>query len=122
MSHTEPTTTELQEVLDTSLDNESLQAHIDASKYEVEDIISADSSIADDRLTKIHTYLAAFYASSQEQKLSSQSGESRSLSYATEESADYFELAKRLDPTGTLDSKSMPDAGFETHDVKGIND
>lgn len=122
MSHTEPTTTELQEVLDTSLDETSLQAHIDASAYEVEDIIAVDSTIKDDRLTKIHKYLAAWYATSQEPRMSSQSGESRSISYAHEESAGYFEMAKRLDPTGVLDSKSMPDAGLTVHDAKGIND
>lgn len=122
MSHTEPTTSELQDILDTSLDTASLQAHIDASSHEVEDIKDADSSISDARLKDIHKYLAAWYATSQERRFSSQSGESRSVSYSSEDSSSYFEAAKRLDPTGTVASSMNPKASFGVPDGKGVSD
>lgn len=121
MAHTKPTPSEVQEILDTTLDTTSLQAHIDAANYEVDDIQDQDSSISDDRLTEIHKWLAAHYATSQDQRASSQSGESRSISYA-DDNADYKSLASRLDPTGTIATGSLPAASLSVPDVKGIDD
>lgn len=118
MTHPEPTTSELNDVLDNSLDTASLQAHIDAAAFAVEDVADADSSIADDQLKTLHLYLSAYYATAQEMRLSSQSGESRSLSYSSEDSSNYFEIAKRLDPTGTVASNAKPKATFSVPDVK----
>lgn len=122
MSYPEPTPNDVQDVLDTTLDTESLQAHIDASSHDIKDIELADPTISDDRLTDMHKYYAAHFASSQEQRLSSQSGESRSLSYATDESADYLEIAQRIDPTGELAQSAKPKAGLSVPDTKGISD
>jgi hypothetical protein len=120
MSHPEPTPTELENVLDTSLDTTSLQAHIDASAFEVEEIKDADSSISDDKLKQIHLYLSAWYATGQDPRTSSQSAETRSVSFARDDSADYFALASRLDPTGTVASNAKPSATLSVPDVKGL--
>lgn len=122
MSHPEPTPSDVDEILDNSLDTTSLQAHIDASAHTVEDIKAADSSISDAQLEDLHKYLAAYYATSQERQLSSQSGESRSLSYSSEDSSSYFELAKRLDPTGKVADKAKPKATFGVPDAKGLSE
>lgn len=120
MAYTEPTPSDVQEIMDTSLDTTSLQAHIDASKYDVQDVADLDPSIADERLTDLHKYLAAHYASSQEKRLSSQSGESRSLSYSSEDSSNYLEAAIRIDPTGLIAQGNKPKASLSVPDVKGI--
>lgn len=122
MTHPEPTPSEVQDIMDTSLDTASLQAHIDASKFDVEDVADLDPTISDDRLTTLHKYLAAHYASSQEKRLSSQSGESRSLSYSSEDSSSYLEAAIRIDPTGLIAQGNKPKASLSTPDLKGVND
>lgn len=121
MTHPKPTTSALQEILDTSLDTSSLQAHIDAADYEVDEIQDKDSSISDGRLTEIHKWLAAHYATSQDPRADSTSRETASISYA-DDNADYKSIAIRLDPTGTIASGSKPKASLSVPDSKGIND
>jgi len=124
MSHPEPSTADVQDVLDTTLDTPSLQAHIDAASHEVEDIKAIDSSVSDSRLTDIHKFLAAHYASSQDPRASSQSGESRSISYADRDSdanANYYGIAKRLDPTGVLAKNQKETATLQVPDARDIN-
>lgn len=120
MTHPEPTPSDVQDILDTSLDTASLQAHIDAASHEVAEIKAADSTVSDAKLTDIHKYLAAWYATGQDPRASSQSAETRSISYARDESADYFELAKRLDPTGTIADNAKPKATLSVPDAKGL--
>lgn len=122
MSHPEPSASDVQEILDTSLDTSSLEAHIDAASHELSDIKIADPNIADDRLTDIHKYLAAHYATGQEPLADSQSGESRSISYARDEGTNYGKIAKRLDPTGELQVNVLPKASLSVPDTKGISD
>lgn len=120
MSHPTPTPAEVNEILDTSLDTTSLQAHIDAAAFEVEEVQAADSTVSDEKLKTIHLYLSAYYATGQDPRASSQSAETRSISYARDESADYFSLAKRLDPTGTIADGAKPKATLSVPDAKGI--
>lgn len=122
MTYPEPTPSDVSEIMDTSLDTTSLQAHIDAASHEVSEIELNDPTIDDARLTDIHKYLSAYYATGQEPRASSQSGESRSISYATDESADYYGIAKRLDPTGLLEDNQRRTATLSTPDTKDIYD
>lgn len=112
------TASEVQEILDTSLDTTSLDAHIEAASLEVDDIEDTDPSLASDRLAAIEKYLAAHIATAQDQRASSQSGESRSVSYSEEMSSSFLETATRLDPTGTVGSGGKPAASFDVPDVK----
>lgn len=122
MSHPEPTPADVRSVMDlsSSIENSTIQAHIDASASEVERINQA-GNVSESTLTEIHKYLACHYLTLQNPQNSSMSGPVRSESHR-DTNADYLSIAERLDPTGVLESSGKPKASLSVPDSKGIED
>jgi len=117
--------TDVNEILDSTLDTGAIDAYIEVASDIVDDVAANDSSISSGRLERIERFLAAHYATSQDPRASSQSGESRSISYVDRENegtASYYELATTLDPTGIIQEAQKPTATMSTPDIKGIYD
>jgi len=117
------TTDNVADIFDTSLDPESLTAWVDIAAELVDDIAAADPSIAEPRLTKLETLVAAHLAASQDQRHDSESGGARSVSYQGDtgmgfEGTKHGQAALTLDPTGTLAGSHKPSASFSVPDVK----
>lgn len=113
----------VREILDTSLDNDSLSAWIDIATELVDDVQNADSSLSSTRLTKLEKLVAAHLASSQDQRHERESGPARSVSYQGDTGEGFTgtkhgQQALALDPTGTLAGSHRPAASLSVPDVK----
>jgi len=101
MPRTSPS--DVEQTFDTGLDPEALADWIAVASDIADDVQADDPSIADDRLERIERLLAQHFASAQDPRHDSQSGEARSVQYG-EGRADggYLERAIMLDPTGAV--------------------
>ena len=118
-------TSDVDTILDTSLDSSALQAYIDVASDLVDDIASLDGSISSDRLTRIEKFYAAHLATAQDPRASSQNAGNRSVSYESSDSerqSSYYEIAVNLDPTGLIQEQSKPKATMSVPDTKGLYD
>lgn len=118
-------TTDVDEILDTSLSTGALQAYVDAASDVVDDVAAKDSSISSGRLERIEKFYAAHLATAQDPRHSSQSRETASVSNedrTTNANANYKELAVSLDPTGVVSGAGKPAATLSVPDAKGVND
>lgn len=121
------TPTELQDVFDTDLSDSSLNVWIEMASDIVDDIEDADSSLSSNRLKNLERLVAAHFASAQDQRISSTSRETASVSYqGNTNSMDlrgtkHGQAAIQLDPTGTLSSLGKPTATLSVPDIKEID-
>ena len=118
-------TSDVDDILDTTLDTTALQAYIDAASDVVDDIAANNSNISSGRLERIEKFYAAHLATAQDPRASSLSGANRSVSYESGDSdrqSSYFEVANSLDPTGILMEKQKPTATLSVPDTKGLYD
>lgn len=115
------TEADLQDVFDTSLNSSSLSQWIDIASGVVDDIAAQDESIGSSRLEQIELMLAAHYASTQDPRIESASAETRSVEYkSTDYATDYYATAVGLDPTGTVDGLTKPNASVTVPDIKDL--
>jgi hypothetical protein len=110
-------------VFNSSLSPEQLETWAEVASDLVDEIAAADGSIADDRLRRIETQLAAHFASAQDQRISETDRQSASVSYQGETGMDldgtkYGQTAKLLDPTDTLENANKPTASVTVPDVR----
>jgi hypothetical protein len=115
--------TAINEVFDSSLSNTQLETWAEAASDLVDEIAAADGSIADDRLRRIETQLAAHFASSQDQRIASTERASGSVNYQGMTGEDlagtkYGQTAKLLDPTDTLEHANKPTASLSVPSVR----
>lgn len=122
---TRTTAGDVDDILDTTIETTILEAWVEAANDIVNDVAAADPSIPSGRLERIEKFYAAHLATAQDPRVSSQSGESRSVSYEDRESegtASYYEVAVTLDPTGIIRDAQKPTATLSVPDTKGIYD
>jgi len=115
--------TDVDEILDTTLDPSVLDAYIDAASDIVDDIAGTNSGLSASRLERIEKFLAAHLATAQDPRASSQSGESRSISYedrGSDATANYLEVAKSLDTTGIIADLNKRTATLDVPDARNI--
>lgn len=106
-SNTRTTATEVQEIFDTDLTTEQLNAHINAAAAIVDDVDAA-SDVSDQRLALIEKNVAAHFASSQDPRTSSEAiGDAQFDYQGPDETTQYWETATALDPTGRLAGDSV---------------
>jgi hypothetical protein len=116
--------TDVSEILDTSLDTGALEAYIEAASDVVDDVAGVDPSLSSSRLERIEKFFAAYLATAQDPRADSQSGESRSISYRGVEgggNASYYETAVTLDPTGVIKDANKRTATLDVPDARGID-
>ena len=115
---------ELQEIFDTDLSTDSLDAWIEIASEVVDDVEGVDSSISDTRLTQLEKLLAAGYASAQDPRLESASRETGSANYQRNDEYpnEYMANAVALDPTGVVASQFKRTASLSVPDARNIND
>lgn len=109
------------EVLDTSLDEPTLTAFIEAATEVVDDVSDSDPSIDTGKLEKIERFYAAYLASAADPRADTQSGASRSISYRDVDgagNASHLQVAAALDPTGTVRSAELPSASVSVPTTK----
>lgn len=117
------TPSDVDSILDTSLDNTALSAYIDAASDIVDDVEGVDPSIPGDRLERIETFYAAYLATAQDPRASSQSAETRSVNYRDvdgEGNASYWQVAVSLDPTGVIAESGKRTATLQVPDARGL--
>lgn len=103
------TVSDVKAIFNTNLQTGALETHINMAAAMVDDIVEAASEpIDDETLELIETYLAADIASSQDPRVSSSSVGDSSFDYVgpTKET-QYWQIANRLDPTGTLGTDTV---------------
>lgn len=118
------TTTAVNEILDTSLDNAALSAYIDAASDIVDDVEGVDPSIPSERLERIEKFYAAYLATAQDPRASSQSAETRSVNYRDVDdggNASYRAVAVSLDPTGVIEAADKRTATLQVPDARGLD-
>jgi len=113
----------INEVFDNSLSATQLETWADIASDLVDEIAAGDETVADDRLRRIETQLAAHFASSQDQRISETDRQSASVSYQGETGMDldgtkYGQTAKLLDPTDTLKNANKPTASVTVPSVR----
>jgi len=118
------TNSEVQEIFDTDLSTDSLDAWIEIASEVVDDIDTNSDSISDTRLTQIEKLLAAGYAATQDPRITSASRETASVSYQRQDDYpnEYIAQAVSLDPTGVVASQYKRTATLSVPDARGIND
>lgn len=118
------TNSEVQEIFNTDLSTDSLDAWIEIASEVVDDIDSNSDSITDARLTQIEKLLAAGYAATQDPRITSASRETASVSYQRQDEYpnEYIAQAVSLDPTGVIASQYKRTATLSVPDARGIND
>lgn len=104
------TTSDVRGVINTSLSDSEITAKLNDAEFEAEDAITDYSTVlSTEERTQLEKYLAALLIrTSKEKGITSQSGESRSLSYESVMSVS--ELRGRVDkrdPSGTLASNAV---------------
>jgi hypothetical protein len=118
------TNAEVQEIFDTDLSTDSLDAWIEIASEVTDDIDSNSDSISDARLTQIEKLLAAGYAATQDPRITNASRETASVSYQRQDEFpnEYIAQAVSLDPTGVIASQYKRTATLNVPDSRGIND
>jgi hypothetical protein len=119
MPRTQPA--DVQDVLDTSLDDAALEAFIGVATEVVDDVADADPSIPESKLTKIERFYAAYLASAGDPRADSQSGSSRSISFRDVDgagNASHLQVATTMDPTGIVRSAELPSASLSVPNGK----
>lgn len=114
------TAADVADIYDTEVDTASLEAHIEAASALVDDVAETDSSVTEDRLALIETYVAAHFVSLQDPRVTDETIASASWTYDTQTS--YMDMAIQLDPTGVLDPEVSTGAGFHVLDSRGTDD
>jgi len=118
-------TTSVQEIFDTDLSTDSLEAWIDVANSVVNDVEGVDPSISDTRLEQIEKLLAAGYAANQDPRINSASRETASVNYQrdnTEYPNEYIASAVAVDPTGVIADQFKRTATLSVPDARGITD
>ena len=110
-------------VFDSSLSKTQLETWAEVASDLVDEVAAANGSVADERLRRIETQLAAHFASSQDQRISETDRQSVSVSYQGETGMDldgtkYGQTAKLLDSTNTLENANKPTASLTVPDVR----
>jgi len=116
------TTSDVDTIIDTSLDSTELQAYIDAATVVV-DRISKSSNVPDATLEQIEKFYAAHLSTAQDPRISSQSRETASVDYedrTTDANNNYLDTAISLDPTGVIAEAEKDTATLQVPDTKGI--
>lgn len=113
----------INEVFDSSLSATQLETWAEVASDLVDEIAAADETVADDRLRRIETQLAAHFAASQDQRIASTERTSASVDYQGATGEDlagtkYGQTAKLLDPTGTLEHANKPTASVTVPNVR----
>jgi type III secretory pathway component EscV len=99
------TVTDVRGVIDTSLDDSAITSFLDDAEFEAEQAIDDyDTVLSTTEQSQLEKYLAALFIRRYKEKgLTSQSGESRSLSYENVMSVSELRVAvDKRDPSGTL--------------------
>lgn len=112
------------DILDTTLDDAALSAFIDAASDIVDDIQGVDPTISGDRLERIEKFYAAYLATAQDPRASSQSAETRSVNYRGVDgdgNASYWQVAVSLDPAGVVASAGKRTATLSVPDARGLD-
>lgn len=118
------TSTDVANIIDTSLDSGQIDAWIGVANEIVDDIADADATIDSSRLEKIEQLTAAHLLSSQDQRIESTSRETASVSYQGDTSFPDFRGTKHgqaaiaLDSSGTLSTLGKPTASVTTPSIK----
>lgn len=100
---------DVEEVLETELDNTTLMAFIEDAHSVVNDRCAPHTD-DDERLADVETYLAAHLATAKEPRVSSTAGAVTEVELDTEGDR-YWHQAVLMDPTGRLDT---PTRGYGT--------
>lgn len=106
------TVSDVRGVIDTSLDDDAIEAKLEDAEYEAEDAIdNYDTELSEADRRQLEKYLAALLIrTSKEKGITSQSGESRSLSYEDVMTAQELRVkVNQRDPSGELASAVVRD-------------
>lgn len=117
------TNSDLQDVFDTDLSTDSLDAWIEIAHEITDDVAGVDPSLSSTRLAQIEKMLAAHFTAAQDPRLSSASRETASAEYQRndEYATDYMATAVSLDPTGVVASLDKRTATLDVPDARNIN-